>query len=195
MFFEVTIRVSTRRASYSRNPARRAKQAPMLGKLLHALAVTAAALLPHPVLAETAPPRRGWLEEVAVDGGKLRLKAKLDTGAKTSSVTASDVTELRRAGRDWVRFRIEDADERERGHLVLERPVTRWVKIKRHSGAAARRPVVELDVCLGTTARTVEVSLADRSGFNYPVLLGRNFLAGTALVDAGRTYTVKPRCK
>jgi len=195
MFFNATTLVSTRRARQSRQPARHAKQARMFGKLLEVLAVTAAALLSSPVLADTAPPRRGWLEEVAVDGGKLLLKAKLDTGAKTSSVTASEVIELRRDGRDWVRFRIEDADEADRGHLVLERPVTRWVKIKRHSGTAARRPVVELDICLGTKSRTVEVSLTDRSGFNYPVLLGRNFLEGTALVDAGRTYTVKPRCK
>jgi hypothetical protein len=183
----------------SRQRPPRAKQAGMVGKLLHALraalVIAATPLAPQSVLADTAPPRRGWLEEVSVGGGKLRLKAKLDTGAKTSSVTATEITELRRDGRDWVRFRIHDADEADRGHLVLERPVTRWVKIKRHSGEAARRPVVELDLCLGTTSRSVEVSLTDRSGFNYPVLLGRNFLAGTALVDAARTYTVKPRCK
>jgi len=170
----------------------------MLRKVLHAaraaLVVATTPLAVHPALGDSTPPRRGWLEEVSVEGGRVRLKAKLDTGAKTSSVTASDVETLRRDGRDWVRFRIEDADEPDRGHLVLERPVTRWVKIKRQGGKAARRPVVELDVCLGRKSRTVEVSLADRSGFNYPVLLGRNFLAGTALVDAGRTYTVKPEC-
>jgi hypothetical protein len=142
----------------------------------------------------TTPPRRGWLENATLEGGKLRLTAKLDTGARTSAVNASDITASQRDGRDWVRFRLGDPDEPERGHLVLERPVTRWVEIKRQSGAADRRPVVELEVCIGRKSRRVEVSLTNRRRFNYPLLLGRNYLAGNALVDAGRTYTAKPTC-
>lgn len=167
----------------------------MLGKLRAALLVLTTPLALQPALADSTPPRRGWLEHVSIEGGKLRLTAKLDTGAKTSSVTARDVTKLQRDGRDWVRFRIADTDEPDAGHLVLERPVTRWVRIKRHGGDSDQRPVVELDVCLGAKSRTIEVSLADRTGFNYPVLLGRNYLAGAALVDASRTFTVKPTCK
>ena len=97
----------------------------MLRKLGHALrAVLVVATTPlaiNPVLADTTPPRRGWLENATVEGGKLELKAKLDTGAKTSAVNASDITELQRDGGKWVRFRLADPDEPARGHLVLER--------------------------------------------------------------------------
>jgi hypothetical protein len=164
----------------------------MLRKLHHALrAVLVVATTPlplQPVLADTTPPRRGWLENVSIEGGKLRLEAKLDTGARTSAVNAGEVTELQRDGRDWVRFRVFDPGQPERGQLVLERPVARWVEIKRQHGASDRRPVVELDVCLGRESRSVEVSLTNRSRFNYPLLLGRNYLAATpSWTRGGRT--------
>jgi hypothetical protein len=148
-----------------------------------------------PAGAVPAPPLRGWLEHVSVDGGRLVLEAKLDTGAKTSSISAPQMKAFQRDGHDWVRFRIEDAGEPRRGHVDLERPVVRWAEVKRHGEASDRRPVIELDICLGHDRRTVETSLTDRSHFNYPVLLGRNFLAGAAVVDAGRKYTVRPQCE
>jgi len=134
----------------------------------------------------------GWVEWVRVEPGGQRLKAKLDTGARTSSLSALDL-EVGRGpdGTDRVRFRLEGADG-EPGPWV-ERPVARWVRIKRHDMPPDRRPVVEMEICLGEIRREIETSLADRRKFNYPVLLGRNFLADTALVDAAATFT-QGRC-
>lgn len=126
-----------------------------------------------------------------VEPGSTRVKAKLDTGATTSSIDARNQEVFKRDGKRWVRFTIEDRDGRE---VELERRVERFVKIRRPDDKFDRRPVVKMSLCLGRELRSVEVSLADREGFVYPVLLGRNFLAGVAVVDSGQTLTSEPDC-
>jgi len=134
----------------------------------------------------------GWVEWVRVEPGGQWLKAKLDTGAKTSSLSALELEVIETPdGADRVRFRLAGANG-EPGPWV-ERPVARWVRIKRHDAKPDRRPVVEMEICLGGIRRSVETSLADRRKFIYPVLLGRNFLVDTVLVDAAATFT-QGRC-
>jgi len=146
-----------------------------------------------------APPTQargshGWVEfvELHLDGEPLRVKAKLDTGAKSSSLDATDITPFDRDGQHWVRFRPSRSGLDEAP--LVEQPVVRYVRIKRHSGPYDRRPVIRLPLCLGDELRTVEVNLTDRGRFIYPLLLGRKALAGLAVVDPARTYLRAPRC-
>lgn len=142
----------------------------------------------------TARGTYGWVEfvELHLDGQPLRVKAKLDTGAKSSSLDATDITPFERDGQRWVRFRPSrsglDAAP------LVEQPVARYVRIKRHRGPHDRRPVIRLPLCLGDELRTVEVNLTDRGRFIYPLLLGRKALAGLAVVDPARTFVRAPRC-
>ena len=130
------------------------------------------------------------------------LKAKMDTGAYTASLSAKDIETFTRDGEDWVRFRLatKDADGK-----VYEHKVARISKIKARVGddededepsEAARRPVVDLELCLGDVKRTVEVNLTDRSNFNYPLLIGAKALREfKAAVNPARRYTAdKPGC-
>ena len=55
--------------------------------------------------------------------------------------------------------------------------------------------MVKLGICLGTIYREEEVTLVDRSGFNYQLLIGRNFTRDDFLVDPGKTFTTSPSCK
>ncbi len=57
------------------------------------------------------------------------------------------------------------------------------------------RKVIRLGICVGAVYRKVEVSLQDRSGFNNQLLIGRSFLAGRVLVDAGAEELVEPSCE
>lgn len=134
----------------------------------------------------------GWVERVEVMDGQLSLKAKLDTGAATSSLDATDIERFRKDGKRWVRFTITDPESDEK--IELERPLVRNVRIIRHSGNHQRRAVVELPLCFGPFYREVEFSLIDRSNFIYPVLLGRSALEGHALIDSGETFINYPDC-
>ncbi len=136
----------------------------------------------------------GWVEfvELHLDGQPLRVKAKLDTGAKSSSLDATDITPFERDGEHWVRFRPSRSGLDEAP--LIEQPVARYVLIKRHRGPYDRRPVIRLPLCLGDELRTVEVNLTDRGRFIYPLLLGRKALAGLAVVDPARTFVRAPSC-
>jgi len=134
----------------------------------------------------------GWVERVEIFGSGLSMKAKLDTGAKTSSLDATEIEIFREDGKRWVRFVITDDDAQE--SFTLERPLERYVRIVRHSGEHQRRPVVMLEICLGSNLHDIEFSLIDRSNFIYPVLLGRSALQGQTLIDPDETYLTRPRC-
>lgn len=134
----------------------------------------------------------GWVEWVKLMDGELRLKAKLDTGAATSSLDATNIERFRKDGKRWIRFTVTDP---ETGDLLeLEKRLVRNVRIVRHSGAHQRRPVIKMPICFGTQRREVEVNLIDRSNFIYPMLLGRSALEDYALIDSGSTFQNSPRC-
>jgi hypothetical protein len=135
----------------------------------------------------------GWVETVAVGPDNVTLLAKLDTGAATSSMHATNIKRFRRGGKRYVRFQLSDGDG---GYgPQLERRLVRIVRIKRHGGDFERRPVVELPVCLADLERVVEFSLVDRSHFDHPVLLGRSALSGFVLVDPQIDGTSEPMCR
>lgn len=138
----------------------------------------------------------GWVEKVSIKGQPFVLKAKLDSGARTSSIHAEDVELFKRDGQRWVRFKLvlEDA-EGETKVLAMEKSRQRRVKIKEHDGNHDSRPVVELDICFDGRPYSIEFTLADRSEFIYPVLLGRRFLAGIAVVDPEATFLTQAQCR
>jgi hypothetical protein len=133
----------------------------------------------------------GWLEKVRIYPGNLTLYAKLDSGAKNSSLNASHVDVFERDDEQWVRF---DVTSRYGKTVTIERKVKRVVKIKRHGAKPQARFAINLGICLGNSYKEVEVNLAERSDFLYQMLIGRSFLAGSFIVDPSAKYTTKPNC-
>jgi hypothetical protein len=135
----------------------------------------------------------GWIEKVQVGKSRLELTAKLDTGADTSSLDASRIRRFRgKDGERWVEFRVGEKTTGRR--IRFKKPLVRTAYIKEHKGPSQRRSVVLMEICLGEYLQEVEVTLVDRSGFAYPVLLGRNALEGLAIIDPALTLTTEPRC-
>lgn len=130
----------------------------------------------------------GWLETVVLSPWQIQLKAKLDTGAKTSSIHAENQQRFERDGKPWVRFNLPKGGKKNAKIEIIETPLTREVLIKRHKLPPAVRPVVQLGFCINAHYYETEFTLANRGNFNYPVLLGRRFLKNHILVDAGKTF-------
>jgi hypothetical protein len=134
----------------------------------------------------------GWLEKVCIYPGNLVIHAKLDTGAKYSSLNASHLTEFTRNGEQWVRFKVTS---RYGKTVTFERKVQRVAKIKRHGARPQIRFAIRLGICLGSSYEEAEVNLVDRSDFNYQMLIGRSFLKDKVIIDPSLKYTTKPICK
>lgn len=138
----------------------------------------------------------GWVEPMRLEPWGLKMRARLDTGANTSSMSARDTQFFRKGNKDWVRFILDFRTDKDKPHrtIEIERPILRTLKIKRHNGISQERPVITMDICIANEVRNIEFNLIDRRALNYPILLGRKALAGFALVDSGQAYLGKADC-
>ena len=124
-----------------------------------------------------------WLELL-----KRNLKARVDTGALSSSLSAIDLLPFDRDGQEWIRFRVPDEDHPDGGD-VYEAPLVKHVRIRQASAdELERRPVIRLTVRLGDLVDEAEFNLTNRQDMLYPVLLGRNFLRDIAVVDVAQKF-------
>ena len=172
----------------------------LLSRLLRWAVLTLVATNANNLYAESDVDERvilGWVEWVAVEPSMIPAKAKLDTGAKTSSLHAKNIEWFEKDGKDWVRFQFSPntklsskrmLEGKSKNFVTIEAPVYRSTLIKQHKRASAERPVILHKFMLDGREYEAEFTLTDRSRFIYPVLLGRRFLEKTAIVDPSRTY-------
>lgn len=133
----------------------------------------------------------GWVETARIYPGGIELRAKIDTGAETTSLNCNCIQYTDHDGEKWVRFTIKNHVG---NSLEIEKKIQRIAIIKRHYGESQERPVINLGICLSGTYRETEVNLVDRSGMNYQLLIGRYFLQDHFIVDPATTYTKAPNC-
>lgn len=139
----------------------------------------------------------GWLESTQLMPSGMRIKTKLDPGAKTSSMQAENIKYIKRGKDTYVAFDFSD-ENLDTGKVEvhrLEGKLVREVVIKRHGAKNITRPVVTMEFCLYHQVYKAEFSLANRGKFNYSILLGRSFLSKVALVDSSQIFLSKPQCE
>ena len=138
---------------------------------------------------KTTKPVIGWREWVALpDFGIERIKAKVDSGARSSSLHAFDIEPFERDGVDWVRFMVHPVQRDDAETVQLECPVLEMRRVRSSSGKATLRPVILTSVTLHDRTWPVELTLANRHKMGFRMLLGRQAFRRRFLLDAGRSY-------
>jgi hypothetical protein len=133
----------------------------------------------------------GWAERVDLpDWGIRGLRAKVDTGARTSALHVENIEEL---PRDHVRFDVivHRAHSDRRVHVKAR--VSRRGTVTSSNGQRSRRIFVKTTLVLGPLTRTIEVSLVDRKRMIHRMLLGRSALGGPILIDVNHRMAVSRR--
>ncbi|MDN3557293.1 ATP-dependent zinc protease family protein [Halomonas maura] len=150
-----------------------------------------------PALTSAAAPERvvGWIETVTLSPWDVAVKAKLDSGALTSSLDARHIETFEKAGEDWVRFRLmlEDEASGKTFSMTLERPLFRDMVV-RGAGGRDDRLVVLMDICVGETRYEEEFSLRNREEMTYPMLLGRRTIGHLGRLDVRETFLTEADC-
>ncbi len=132
----------------------------------------------------------GEVENFYLAGPGLIYKARIDSGAETSSIDARNITRFERDGSNWVRFDVPVPGTDK--FVTLEKEISRRVRVIQASAdEAERRVVVELQFFIGDHRQVAEFTLADRTNLTYEVLIGRNILRDVMLVDVGKEYATE----
>jgi len=139
-------------------------------------------------------PAVGWREWLALpELGIERIKAKVDTGARTSALHAFDIEPFEVDGEPWVRFRVHPAQRDAVTTVEAAAPLVDEREVRSSTGKSMVRPVVRAGVVLGAHAWPIEINLVRRDLMGFRMLLGRHAVRNRFLVDPGRSYLQGPR--
>lgn len=131
----------------------------------------------------------GWREWVGLPDLSIRsIKAKIDTGARSSCLHAFDIEPFLLDGTPWVRF---DVHPMQRNDRLVKRCQARVVDrrhVRSSNGLTSERFVIQTTLRLFEQAVPIELTLANRDAMGFRMLIGREALRGRFLVDSGRSY-------
>jgi len=131
----------------------------------------------------------GWREWVRLpELGDSTVKAKVDTGARTSSLHAYDVEEFERDGESWARFSFHPVQRDEETTVSAEARLVGQREVTPSSGQSELRYVVETEALIDGDLVPIELTLTRRDAMGFRMLLGRRALRGRFVVDPRRSY-------
>ncbi|GAA2918231.1 ribosomal protein S6 modification protein [Microbacterium keratanolyticum] len=131
----------------------------------------------------------GWREWVSLPDADIQwVKAKIDTGARSSSLHAHNIVEFERDGVPWVRFDVQPWQHAASEHITVERPIFDRREVRSSSGHTQKRLFVLLDVVLAGERVTAEVTLTNRSSMGFRMLIGREALRRGFIVNPAKSY-------
>jgi len=125
----------------------------------------------------------GAVEEVVLSPWGVKLPARIDTGSELTSLDARDLTIKNKV----AQFRLPE----KYGNILLSLPVIRYIKV-RSADSRGRRPVVEIELCLGSKRIRVQANLTDRSQVEYRLIVGRDVLRQGFIVDCAQERILPP---
>ena len=127
----------------------------------------------------------GAVENVVLLPWGVTMPARIDTGAATSSLDARDIT----IKGNTVEFNLPQ----QYGGRRISLSILKWKTVK-SAGSKGQRPVVVVELCIGSKRVRTQVNLNDRSNVKYPLIIGRNTLKGDFVVECNTSYCAKPTC-
>lgn len=131
----------------------------------------------------------GSVEYVGLpDMGIAKIKARVDTGAKTSSLHASSITEFERDGQVWVGYNLHIGDSNKSASVYSEAPLVAKRSVRSSSGEKEVRHVIETRLCIADKIWPVEITLTCRKKMRFRMLLGRRAMLDKVLVNPSHAY-------
>lgn len=131
----------------------------------------------------------GWREWVALPSLSIaRIKAKIDTGARTSTLHAFSLEQFSQKGAPWVRFGLHPKQYNTAHEQYCEVPVIDIRQVTDSGGHREKRLVIGSDILLGGYTWPIEITLTDRDIMRFRMLLGRTAIPTGSLVDPKRSY-------
>ncbi len=129
----------------------------------------------------------GRIEWVSMPELKIKHRARIDTGAKTTSMHAVNIEEVEQRGELFVKFQTIDSEGKT---VEVVRKVDTTQKVSNTAGLVSKRYVIKEKIKIGAIEREVNINLNDRTKMDYKFLVGRNLLLGRFIVDVARSHVL-----
>lgn len=134
-------------------------------------------------------PLIGWRERLALpELAVTSVKAKVDTGARSSALHAFDIEFFKQNNEDFVRFKVHPAQRNKKKTITVEAKLLDMRSVRSSSGQAESRPVIQTLVATRDQQWPIELTLTNRDIMGFRMLLGRQAVRRRFLVDAGQSY-------
>lgn len=131
----------------------------------------------------------GWREWVGLpDLGVRAIKAKIDTGARTSALHAFRLRTVRRNGQELARFIVYPMQRSHDGAVEVEAEVIDHRRVRSSNGVVQVRPVIRSTMAIGEESWAIDLTLTGRDEMGFRMLVGRAAMRGRYLVDPARSY-------
>jgi hypothetical protein len=121
------------------------------------------------------------------------IKAKIDTGARTSAIHAWDIETTERDGVAVVRFSLHPRQRDDDHVVVAEAPLLDEREVRSSNGDVERRLVVQTTLAIADLRYPIELTLTKRDQMGFRMLIGRTAMAGRLVVDPGSSHLTKGR--
>lgn len=145
-------------------------------------------------MSDKQPKVIGWREWGALPAlGIEKIKIKMDTGARTSCLHTFLIEEIQREGAPWVRFKVHPKQNDIHNEISCEAPVLDKRMVTDSGGHAEERYVIETLIRLGEESWPIEMTLSNREGMKFRMLLGRTAMYRRLVIDPAHSFTLGER--
>ena len=131
----------------------------------------------------------GWREWISLpELGIDAIKAKVDTGARTSALHAMHLQLFERDSTQWATFEIHPLQHSAAGSVTVEYPIAGWRKVRSSNGVVQDRPVIHTEIELAGRRWPIDITLTGRDEMGFRMLIGRAAIKRRFVVDPGRSF-------
>jgi hypothetical protein len=134
----------------------------------------------------------GWREFVAIpELGINEIKAKVDTGARTSALHVSNLKIVKRGQSKFAEFTVHPAQHSSKPEIHNRHKISSFKVVKSSNGVSSKRPVIKAIVMIGLEKKEIEITLVNRDLMGFRLLLGRTAIRPNCMVDPGKSFLLK----
>ncbi|HMQ11372.1 MAG TPA: RimK/LysX family protein [Oligoflexia bacterium] len=131
----------------------------------------------------------GWREWIALPDLKVRkIKAKIDSGARTSSLHAHKLKVLKKNNEEYAQFYIYPQQDSSKEKVLCEEKILEYRKIKSSNGITEKRPIIQTYIKINEKLWLVDLSLSNRDEMGFRILLGRTSISKKFLIDVSKSF-------
>lgn len=131
----------------------------------------------------------GWREFVSIPNlGIKEIKAKVDTGARTSALHVSNLKIVKRGQTKFAEFTVHPKQHSAKPEIHNRHKISSFRLVKSSNGISSKRPVIKTNVMIGLEKKEIEITLVNRDLMGFRLLLGRTAVRNDCIIDPGKSY-------